>query len=288
MSEVRATALAVAAVILIAIAFAVGVWVGSSDDESSQTSSNPSTAPSPTSADSVTATPAIPTSTGSITTERVVTTTTFSVTTSDPGADDTAFTAAMNQAEVLAELTSSPSDCPLPLDDPASLPNSPREYRSGVHGGVDFICEESGRTAVAALDGRVVVARDGYVDPDPIDREALLEIAARRGATPAFTLLMLFGNYVTLDHGIIEGVGHVVSVYAHLESAAESLAPGQLVEAGEPLGVIGNSGTSTAADDGDRPRSLHLHWELLIDDEFLGEGLDEAETREVYTTLLAG
>jgi len=190
-----------------------------------------------------------------------------------------------DDADALATDIELPSDCPLPLDDPASLPNSPRTYRAGTHRGVDFICGETGRTARAALDGRVVLAFDDQAEPDPEGRQALLDIAGARGSTPPFTLTMLYGNVVVLDHGLVDGVGHVVTVYAHLDSVTEGLVTGQAVSAGDAVGIIGNSGTSTAAEDGDRPRSLHLHWELLIDDEPLAAGADEQATRAAYATL---
>jgi len=178
-----------------------------------------------------------------------------------------------------------PSDCPLPLDDPASLPNSERSYRGGTHQGIDFICEERGRTAVAALPGRVVLANDTYVDATPEDRNALLAEAQALGRTPPWTLAFLFGRFVVLDHGVYPGTGHVVSVYAHLDHVDPAIRPGQMVEAGTPLGEIGNRGTDAGATGEANPRSLHLHWELYVDDVHLGSGLDATDTRTLYAEL---
>lgn len=191
-------------------------------------------------------------------------------------------------ADALSPTIVLPSDCGLPLDEPASLPNADRAYRNGVHQGVDFICLEPGRDAVAALPGRVVVAVRDYVDATPDDRDAVLAIAAELDTTPPWTLTMLYGNHVVLDHGIIDGVGHVVTVHAHLQSVDPALSTGAEVAVGARLGEIGNLGTAPAAEDVDDPRSLHLHWELYVDDQFLGAGLGVDDTRDVYQRLFDG
>lgn len=190
-------------------------------------------------------------------------------------------------AELLATVVRVPSDCGLPLDSPESLPNAARDYRSGVHQGIDFICGESGRDALAALDGRVVMAVGDYVDPSPEDRQAVLDTAASVGRTPPWTLALLFGNFVALDHGVIDGVGHVATIYAHLEAIDDAIRPGVAVTAGQRLGEIGNHGTLTAATGSNRPQSLHLHWEIHVDDLYLGAGLTTSETRDLYATLFS-
>ena len=188
-------------------------------------------------------------------------------------------------ASALADRIVMPSDCGLPLENPESLPNAGREYRGGVHEGVDFICMEKGRHAVAAMDGRIVQANNTFVDPSNADREAVLDVARSLGRTPPWTLAMMFGRYVVIDHGVILGAGHVVTVYAHFDSLDSALRPGQMVTAGTRLGEIGNRGTETGATGGTRPQSIHLHWELHVDDVFLGAGQDAAATRATYATL---
>jgi len=181
-----------------------------------------------------------------------------------------------------------PSDCEaVPLPWPSALPNAPRAYRSGIHQGVDFGCPRIGQPAVAALDGRVVMAVGDFEDPPPQARSRLLDTASALGATPAYTLVMLYGNYVALDHGIVDGVGHVMSLYAHLDGLDAGIRPGLWVEAGQSLGTIGNSGTYAGAS-GSTHAQLHLHWELHIDGHYLGIGLSGADTRAIYTALLAG
>ena len=139
---------------------------------------------------------------------------------------------------------------------------------------------------MAALDGRVVMAVGDFEDPPPQERSRLLDTASALGATPAYTLVMLYGNYVAVDHGIVDGVGHVMSLYAHLDALETGIRPGLWVEAGPRLGTIGNSGTYAGAS-GSTHAQLHLHWELHVDGHYLGIGLSGADTRAVYTALFA-
>jgi len=194
---------------------------------------------------------------------------------------------ALAMAATLAADIALPSDCGLPLGVPESLPNSPREYRTGIHQGIDFICMRRGREAVAPMPGRVLVAIGDYADPTPAERSAVLSITAETGSTPPWTLAMMYGNFVVLDHGVIDGVGHVVSVHAHFDSLDDAIAPGAMVEAGQRLGEIGNKGTNAASQGTERPQSIHLHWELYVDDLYLGAGLGYSDTREIYRTLFA-
>lgn len=178
-----------------------------------------------------------------------------------------------------------PSDCPLPLNVPESLPNAARDYRGGVHEGIDFICGEYGRDAVAALDGQVVVANDSFVDPTPAERSEILATAKALGRTPPWTLAMLFGRFVAIDHGIRAGVGHVVTIYAHLNAIDPAIKPGHRVKAGERVGEIGKAGTESAGTGETRPQAIHLHWEIHIDEQFLGQGRSAAETSAIYAEL---
>lgn len=89
----------------------------------------------------------------------------------------------------------------------------------GNHGGTDFGAAE-GTPVTATNSGRVVLARQ----------------------------LAIRGNTVIIDHG-----GGVLSGYAHLSAFA--VAEGQLVEKGQRIASMGNSGLSTAP---------HLHWEISV------------------------
>ena len=54
-------------------------------------------------------------------------------------------------------------------------------------------------------------------------------------------------------------MGHVVSVYAHLEEVDPDIHAGQLIRAGQRVGEIGNRGTEAAAN-GDFDYEPELHW----------------------------
>jgi len=187
-------------------------------------------------------------------------------------------------ADVLSPLAL-PSDCPLPLGEPGLLPNADRSYRGGVHQGIDFVCMEWGHVATSALPGHVVLALHGYEEPTLDQRNVLLDEAKALGFTPASTLQFLFGRFVVIDHGIIPGVGHVISIYAHLAEIDPSIQPGAPVLAGDTLGLIGNSGTETAVTQEVRPQSIHLHWELHINGVPFATGLDERATSDVSARL---
>ncbi len=178
-----------------------------------------------------------------------------------------------------------PTSCPF-REDPALLPNAARDYRGGVHQGIDFGCDEPGAAVVAPLDGRVLVAAHGYQDPTPEDRQALLDFARSQGDTPPWTLVALYGRFVVLDHGAIEGAGHVVTIYAHLDEIDPAVQPGVVVAAGARIGAVGHSGTSAGATGEDR--GYELHWELHVDDAFLAEGLTPEESAAPYRALFAG
>jgi murein DD-endopeptidase MepM/ murein hydrolase activator NlpD len=174
-----------------------------------------------------------------------------------------------------------PSECPFP-ETADLLPNAPRRYRGGVHAGVDFGCPGRGFLARAALSGRVVMVQADFVEASPADRDALLEQARALGYTPPWTLAFLYGRFVVLDHGLVDGVGHVTSVSAHLDKVSE-LRPGSVVEAGTVLGEIGNRGTESGAQETEG--QIHLHWELYVGEQFFGQGLSAADTLEVYRRL---
>ena len=196
------------------------------------------------------------------------------------------FEYALRVAEQLASHILVPGDCaPSPLNNPERLPNAARAYRGGTHQGVDFPCSR-GHPIGAALDGHVVVAVGDYEDASPQRFNEVLAIAKRLGYTPPHTLMMLYGNHVVVDHGIVDGVGHVISISAHLEALDPEIRIGGLVTAGQLLGRAGNSGTAAAAV-GQANGQVHLHWELHVNGQYLGAGLSTSDTRAVYAALFS-
>lgn len=62
------------------------------------------------------------------------------------------------------------------------------------------------------------------------------------------------GAYVMIDH-VIDG-RRITSVYAHMQEGSVNVDQGQLVEVGDIIGLVGNTGQSTGP---------HLHFEILLD-----------------------
>lgn len=98
------------------------------------------------------------------------------------------------------------------------------------HRGTDFRLSDLARMArgvevLAAAAGRVVATRDG--EPDLSVRERGIEAIAGREA----------GNAVRIDHG-----GGWETQYSHLKRGSVRVRPGQRIERGEPIGLVGLSG----------------------------------------------
>jgi len=112
-------------------------------------------------------------------------------------------------------------------------------YYSG-HGGTDigvggFPGMDAGRDLVAAADGTVIVATDGF-----FDRCTTANCPGGGG----------FGNYVAIDHG-----NGVVTYYGHMRQFSVSVSVGQQVTCGTYIGQVGSSGRSTGP---------HLHLDYRI------------------------
>jgi murein DD-endopeptidase MepM/ murein hydrolase activator NlpD len=151
---------------------------------------------------------------------------------------------------------------------PELLPNSPREYRAGWHEGIDFAADR-GTPVRAAASGRVVRVDREFVDWDPAQLTAALEETLSLGYTPDETLDRIRGRQVWIDHG-----RHVVTRYAHLDSVA-GLFVGQTITRGEVVGAVGSSGFEEGGP--------HLHFEIRVGDDYLGDWLEGEELVRVLT-----
>ena len=172
----------------------------------------------------------------------------------------------------------------------SALPGASRAYRNGTHRGIDFGCGTSDRDVYAVADGTVVYLVNDYQDPTVAHREQLLRNAGIAGFTPHWTLVMLYGNVVVVDHGELPGVGRMVTISAHLESVDPTVVLGGRVEAGQRLGEAGNRGTNASAQGvrGSADPSLHLHWELYVDGWYLGAGAEPAQVTDIITSAMCG
>jgi murein DD-endopeptidase MepM/ murein hydrolase activator NlpD len=142
--------------------------------------------------------------------------------------------------------------------DPELLPGAPRDYRAGIHEGIDFPVP-SGTPVLAAASGTVARVDLSFLDWTREQQDIALYEAVTLGYTPAATLDRIRGRQVWIDHG--KGL---VTRYAHL-SAVEPLLIGQKIDAGALIGEVGSSGYPQGGP--------HLHFELRVGDDFFGDGL---------------
>jgi murein DD-endopeptidase MepM/ murein hydrolase activator NlpD len=143
-------------------------------------------------------------------------------------------------------------------EDPELLPGAPRDYRGGIHEGIDFPAP-SETPVLAAAGGTVKRVDVTFLDWNREQQDVALYEALQLGYTPAATLDRIRGRQVWIDHG--KGV---VTRYAHL-FAVEPLVVGQRVEAGALIGQVGSSGYPQGGP--------HLHFEVRVGDGFYGDGL---------------
>lgn len=143
----------------------------------------------------------------------------------------------------------------------ALLPEAARDYRSGIHEGIDFAVD-AGTPVLAAADGRVVRADRVFTDWSAEERAAAFAQAVELGRTPERTLDRIRGRQVWIDHG-----RGIATRYVHLESVAVSA--GEHVRAGTVIGTVGSSGYPEGGP--------HLHFEIRVGESYLGDGLTPAE-----------
>jgi murein DD-endopeptidase MepM/ murein hydrolase activator NlpD len=161
------------------------------------------------------------------------------------------------------------------------MPNAPRDYRSGVHEGVDFYGSDNcvpitqGTPVRAVADGVVIRADVAYHDLTWEELEALNERVANGHANDPEVLDAFRGRQVWIRHD-----NGIVTRYAHLSGVADGVVEGARVLRGEVIGYVGESGT---------PESLtapgseyHLHFEIRVGDTFLGQGLPPDQVRVLY------
>jgi murein DD-endopeptidase MepM/ murein hydrolase activator NlpD len=105
---------------------------------------------------------------------------------------------------------------------PASVNDGFGPRESGMHNGIDIMCSH-GTQLVASAAGSVVESELG-------------------GS---------WGQYIKIDHG-----GGVATLYAHLIEGSQTVAVGQVVAAGEAIGLVGASGNASVS---------HCHFEVWVE-----------------------
>jgi murein DD-endopeptidase MepM/ murein hydrolase activator NlpD len=166
----------------------------------------------------------------------------------------------------------------------ALMPNSPREYRGGVHEGVDLYdydnCTkiELGTPVLASKDGVVVRADLGYHDLTQEELDTANQRISVGGANDFEVIDLFRGRQVWVDHG-----NGIITRYAHLSGIPAAVRQGARVAQGQTVGLVGESGTPESISD--PGTETHLHWELRTGDGFLGDGLPPEEVRALYAGL---
>jgi len=156
------------------------------------------------------------------------------------------------------------------------LPNALREYRAGIHEGIDFPTPLN-TPIMAVSSGIVVRSNPTHSDVDIDTYKTFLETTQKLSKTPDDIYnYILLGKSIIIDHGYtIVPNFRTISVYAHLSSIAEGILPGINVEKGQVIGLAGNTGTSSGALRNDR--GAHLHWEIHFENTtgryFLGQNI---------------
>ncbi|SMO49121.1 peptidoglycan DD-metalloendopeptidase family protein [Melghirimyces algeriensis] len=166
------------------------------------------------------------------------------------------------------------------------LPGAPRDYRNGVHEGLDYysgtstIQVDTKTPVVASADGVVVRADHNYRELSVKERNQLLRVAARHeGQTPAYILDKLRGRSVWVQHE--KGI---LTRYAHLSQVSDHIQLGDRVKKGQLLGYVGNSGTRSGAEG--TLEGLHLHFDILIRDHWFWGKYTEDERRDILRKVL--
>ena len=160
------------------------------------------------------------------------------------------------------------------------LPNAPRNYRNGIHKGIDFFANWG--TPIRTVASGVVVRADQNYNEVPADfRKDMLKASSKVGNTPSDIFNnVLLGKSVFIDHGfdLVPGF-RVISIYAHLSHINKNIEPGYNIQAGELIGNSGNTGMRESTL-GSRAGS-HLHWEMILQKEeeeiYLGRGMPNPE-----------
>jgi murein DD-endopeptidase MepM/ murein hydrolase activator NlpD len=171
----------------------------------------------------------------------------------------------------------------LPESD-ALMPNAPREYRGGVHEGIDLYdydsCTkiEKGTPTLAAKDGVVIRADRGYHELTQAELDGANQRIADGQADDPDVIDLFRGRQVWIDHG-----NGIVTRYAHLAAIPDEIREGVRVAQGQTVGSVGDSGTPESISS--PGTEMHLHWELRTGDSFLGAGLPPAEVRALYLGL---
>jgi hypothetical protein len=176
----------------------------------------------------------------------------------------------------------------MPEDD-YSFPGAPRKYRNGIHKGLDisYRVNDKGEkmgltksTPILSIQDGIVVRAD--LDYKPMSLAEYTEITNYNQTHPVTYVHRDFGGrQVWIDHG-----NGVMSSYNHMNSIEPTITVGRKVKKGEPIGKVGNSGLKAEANGTNE--QIHLHLEIWVDGEFLGNDLQPAQSKKLLQMFFGG
>jgi len=166
---------------------------------------------------------------------------------------------------------------------PRSYPGARRLYRFGIHRGVDLYSLDVaglniGSTILSIADGTVTRADTDFVEMSPAEFEAVMDRTEAEHRTPPDLTEKLRGQQVQVAHG-----SGIQSWYAHLSGIESGIVEDTAIDQGDAVGYVGVSGTSSGAygmSDG-----AHLHFEIWVNDRYLGQGLSLYETMRLWRAI---
>lgn len=169
----------------------------------------------------------------------------------------------------------------------AVYPGSRRNYRYGVHQGLDIYGNDIGvevnitTPVYAVADGIVLKADTNYEEMTLNQVEFLLEEANKQHITPPETLAKLNGRQIVIEHK-----NNVVTRYSHLSGIAPNIYENSIVKKGQLIGYVGLSGTPDGI--AGNHQFPHLHFEIRFGKNhqyYLGQWLTIEETRRIFEDI---
>ncbi len=173
-------------------------------------------------------------------------------------------------------ITGNPDDL-TPRD--LQMPGAPRHYRLGIHEGIDFYWA-SGTPVYAVASGTVIRATVGYERPS----ETAFNYRRAENIELGYTSPENLDFYRGMQIWIAQEDGFVAR-YVHLSEIRWDVVEGTAVAAGQQIGLVGNTGSPASINS--EPEDAHLHFDLWLDDYYLGQFLRPIETRELLEQLFS-
>jgi hypothetical protein len=158
------------------------------------------------------------------------------------------------------------------------MPGAPRHYRYGVHEGADFYWQ-SGTAVRAVAPGTVIRATTDYQLPTQEMFASWSFTVQTLGYTSPEAHDFYRGMQVWIEHE-----GGIISRYVHLSAVDTMIQVGAVVQAGQIIGEVGNTGSPVSLESPNT--DAHLHFELWLNDHYFGQFIRAIETREWLAIIL--